>query len=566
MAAESTDGGEAILHALRRLGVEYVFSSPGSEWGPLWEAFAIQDITRKGGPKYLSCWHEMLAVDLALGYTMATGRMQCVALHAGAGLLQGSMGINGARVLGLPMLVMSGESLTYGEREGFDPGAQWQAALSIVGGPQRLVEPLVKWATQVTSPETLHGMVIRAGELAQRAPVGPTYLNIPIETMLEPWVPRGKMRPIPKPPLAQVPASDLEKVAELLLKSERPVIATEASGKDKRGYQALVRLAEALAIPVVESSGATVNNFPKEHYLHQGFHIRPLLNEADLVLLVRNRVPWYPAKNGPPNATVVVLDETPIKPQMVYQDLQADFYLEGDVPTALEMLHDLVSTSQVDETVVAKRRARWTERHEVLERQRLQGEAESERSPKIDATRLCVALSDAMPADTVYVDETTTHRSLNKAHVRYQGPNSYFRMAGGLGQCLGVSLGIKLAYPDRPLVSLIGDGAFLYNPALASLGFWKEQQLPTMIVVYNNKSYREMRNNHLAYYPQGVAQKHQRFYGESLNGPNYNQLADLFGGEGILIDKPASLRAGLKKACATISAGKMAIVNVELSE
>src|SRR5438874_2199798 len=79
---------------------------------------------KKDGPKLLDVWHETLAVDMAAGYTLATGRMQGVLLHAGAGLLQGAMGIHGAFVAGVPMVVISGESMTYGEQPEFDPGAQ----------------------------------------------------------------------------------------------------------------------------------------------------------------------------------------------------------------------------------------------------------------------------------------------------------------------------------------------------------------------------------------------------------------------------------------------------------
>jgi acetolactate synthase-1/2/3 large subunit len=86
------DGGEAIVEGFRKLGVDYILSSPGTEWAPVWEAMADQIHRRKEGPKLLDVWHETLAVDMATGYTLATGRIQGVLLHAGSGLLQGAMG------------------------------------------------------------------------------------------------------------------------------------------------------------------------------------------------------------------------------------------------------------------------------------------------------------------------------------------------------------------------------------------------------------------------------------------------------------------------------------------
>ena len=149
------DGGEAIVEAFRRLDIDYVLASPGSEWGSVWEAFARQDKENNDGPVYLSCAHETLAVNLAIGYSVMTGRMQAVMLHTGVGLLQGSMGIDTAYRQGVPMVVVSGESLTYSEKEDFEPGPQWHGVLSVVGGPSALVDGITKWSQSVSSPHTL---------------------------------------------------------------------------------------------------------------------------------------------------------------------------------------------------------------------------------------------------------------------------------------------------------------------------------------------------------------------------------------------------------------------------
>jgi acetolactate synthase-1/2/3 large subunit len=90
------DGGEAILEAFRKLKIDYIMSSPGSEWSPLWEALARQQLDHKPGPTFVESWHETLAVNMATGYTLITGRPQAVLLHAAVGMLQGSMGVHGA--------------------------------------------------------------------------------------------------------------------------------------------------------------------------------------------------------------------------------------------------------------------------------------------------------------------------------------------------------------------------------------------------------------------------------------------------------------------------------------
>ena len=234
MERNTQDGGEAILEACRNLGIDYIMSSPGSEWGPLWEALARQQVGNKAGPVYLSCWHETLAVNLAWGYTTVTGRPQAVVLHAGAGLLQGSMAIHAANATNTPMLVMSGEALSYGDDPDFDPGRQWFGSLSIVGGPHRLMEPVVKWANQATSPSTLYEQVVRAGEMAQRTPAGPTYVNVPIETMLHEWTPPDVLRDVPPAPKPRPSDADIETAARLLVAAKNPLIVHRVGGAGKR--------------------------------------------------------------------------------------------------------------------------------------------------------------------------------------------------------------------------------------------------------------------------------------------------------------------------------------------
>src|SRR5262252_6821018 len=70
------DGGEAILEAFRKLKIDYIMSSPGSEWSPIWEALARQKLDNKAGPTFVESWHETLAVNMATGYTLMTGRSE----------------------------------------------------------------------------------------------------------------------------------------------------------------------------------------------------------------------------------------------------------------------------------------------------------------------------------------------------------------------------------------------------------------------------------------------------------------------------------------------------------
>ena len=559
------DGGEAILEAFRNLDIDYIISSPGSEWSPVWEALARQRINEADGPTYINCWHETLAVNMAVGYTRITGKLQAVLLHAGVGLLQGSIGIHGATQGEVPVLICSGEATSYGENPDFDPQGQWYRNLSVVGGPNRFVDPFTKWSGQATSPYTLYEQLVRAGEMAQRVPKGPTFLDVPIETMVHDWTPPSKIRKVAAAPKTQPTPEAISNLAEMLSRSNNPLIITESAGREAEGFANLIKLAELLAIPVVESS-PIYSNFPKSHPLHLGFNPGPFLNEADLVLIVGSRAPWYPPSAGPANATVVAMGETPLKGQMAYQNLLADLYVEGDLTIGLGLLvQALQSNGAGGPGKIGERRKRWQTEHDRLQENYRAAEKAAQSKRPIDPVWLCAALSEMMPQDTIYVEETTSHRTVITRHVKWEQPHSYLHPSGGLGQGLGLALGAKLAKPQQPVVALMGDGGLLYNPIVPSFGVAGEANLPFLTVVFNNGNYEAMRSNHHHYYPGGAAATSGIYHGVHIPGPDYAKLVDPFHGYGERVEDPSKLKQALKNGLAAVNEGKVALVDVVLS-
>ena len=158
----------------------------------------------------------------------------------------------------------------------------------------------------------------------------------------------------------------------------------------------------------------------------------------------------------------------------------------------------------LDDRTISERRAKLTASHDALMEKRRAQQAAARKKTPIDPIWLCAALSDALPDDTIYIDEVTTHTALLREHIRWNKPQSLFTRQGGLGQGLGLSLGVKLAKPDRPVVTLIGDGGFLYNPVLQSFGASRDFNLPILVVIFNNKKYAAMQNMHKRMYPEGV--------------------------------------------------------------
>jgi acetolactate synthase I/II/III large subunit len=555
------DGGEAVLEAFRKLRIDYIMSSPGSEWSPVWEALARQELEHKAGPSFIESWHETVAVNMAAGYTLMTGRPQAVLLHAGVGLLQGSMGVHGAFQNEIPMLVMSGESQSLGEDPDLDIEHQWYGGLTF-GGMERFVQPIAKWARSVTSPFTLYESVIRAGEMAQRIPKGPIYLNVALEHMLHDWTPPLVERDVLPAPLLQPRLAEIDKVAQFIRNAKDPVVVAENSGRDPRAFSALVELADLLAVPVTNGRSHAYANFPTDHPLYIGFANYRAVEDADLVLLVGGRAPWYPPRRRPTRGKIVAIHDNPLKADMIYQNLHVDFYLEGDMAESLALLKTAAKPTKSESSVITARRKRWVREHEKHVAELASERERASSGSSIDPIALLGALDDLMPENAIYVDETITHSALLRQFLPQRSSQCFFRGSGGLGQGIGTALGIKLAAPERPVALLVGDGSFLYNPIIQGLGASKRYGLPILIIVLNNKKYEAMRNGHLHHYPDGAAANTNLHYGVSIDGPDYAQLGTHFGFHGVRVEERGELENALASALVATKDGRTAILNV----
>ncbi|MCG7208531.1 thiamine pyrophosphate-dependent enzyme [Streptomyces arenae] len=559
-----TDGGDAVVSAFDAAGADYLFCSSGSEWAPVWEALARRHRDGAPAPRYLDLTHETVAVGMATGYGLLRRRPQGVLLHAAPGLLQGSMAVHGALLAGVPMVVASSESTTYGDAPGHDPGGQWYRNLSIVGGPHGIAQPFTKWSTEAASVHTLPAMITRAAELAWRAPAGPAYLNIPLEILLEEWDGR-EAKPVVQPGSTHSSPEEVDLVAQLIREAANPVIVTETAGREAGGFEALVAFAEAWHIPVVEPDSAVCGNFPRTHPLHAGSDIGPWLDTADLILLVNCRAPFYPPSRRPSKARIVVIDEVPQRPHVVYQVLFADTYLVGNTVNTLRQLTR--RATGLEETAVAERRAaqhhRYSEETGALARAEIKA-CEAPGSPGVDPVLVAATLRKLLDGrDGVVVDETITHSRVVRRHLRTDRPDSYFYVQGGLGQGIAVALGVKLAARERPVVLTFGDGAFTYNPVIPSYDAAKAYELPLLIVVFNNRVYKSMNLNHRRFYPDGAAAETGEWLGTDLRRlPRLAAFAEPFGMHTETVDTADELAPALQRALKAMTEGTTAVVDV----
>jgi acetolactate synthase-1/2/3 large subunit len=343
------------------------------------------------------------------------------------------------------------------------------------------------------------------------------------------------------------------------------VVVTETSGRDPKAFSALVELADLLAIPVINGRVNSYANFPSDHPLYLGLGNYKPVADADLVLLVGGRAPWYPARRRPTAGKIVAIHDNPLKGHMVYQNLHADLYLEGDIAESLKLLIAAIKSAKIDAGAVNARRQRWTREHESYVAGLRAEREKAQNGSAIDPLSLMGALGDVMPADTIYVDETITHSGMLRQHLPQTMAQSFFRGSGGLGQGIGTALGIKLAAPQRPVALLVGDGSFLYNPIVQALGASKRHGLPIIIVILNNKKYEAMRKGHVHHYPDGASATKGLHFGVTIDGPDYEQLGSHFGFHGARVEKLGELKAALQAALAASKGGRTAILNVMVS-
>jgi acetolactate synthase-1/2/3 large subunit len=559
-------GAEALLRALRAMGVECIFASPGSDWAPLWEALAAAP---EGGstlatpnaaaefPAYISSRHEDTALGMAMGYAKATGKLPAVVLHTTVGALHGAMLMRAALHERIPMVVLAGESIGFSE-EKTKVGRQWLRLLTDTGGPARLMESCVKWSFGLNTPAILPQSVQRACQLAVAAPRGPVFLSVPVEHLVQ------EMPKAPPPASLPLPAvasdSTLRAIADALNGARNPVIVTEEAGRDPRAVDELVALAEKLGAPVFEAWQPYYANFPRGHPLCGGLaydDMPEMLKDADAVFLVESILPWHPPSSIT-DKKVLVLAEDPLRSNLPFWGFRADVIASGDVAASLAQLLPLLKTGARDNGW----RAKLAARREAF----LKAGKEAGARPVIETAWVGHELNAVLPADAVIVNETISHRLALHQQLERLGKGSHFEASfGGLGVGLALGLGVKFAQPKRTVVVTIGDGAFHYNPVVGSFGAAQELGLPLFVVLFNNAGYQSQKNDVGNYYPQGNAVKSGQAIGTRITPPpDYTLLARAYGGIGEVVEKPGEVRAALQRGIAAAQQGQLALLDVRL--
>jgi acetolactate synthase-1/2/3 large subunit len=495
---------DGFLELLACRGVDYLFANSGTDFAPIVESLAGAVVPEAARPRAILVPHENVAVGMAYGHTMVSGRPQAVMVHVNVGTANALCGLINAARENVPILVAAGRTPIH------ESGPAGRRSLNIHWAQEMfdqagIVREHVKWDYELRSPEQLETVIDRAFAVALSEPQGPVYLTLPREVLAAPFagVPQGVFA-APADSPAPAPAA-IAQAAALLVGAEHPLIVTARAGRNVDAVALLERFAGRYAIPVVEFRPRYLA-LSTEHPMHGGFEVDPWLDTADVILVLDCDVPWIPALKRPRNdARVIQAGVDPLFARYPIRGFPSAVTVTAPPGMVIDALDEalgrfagsrLVAT-RLDRAsrVAAARASRADAARALLER--------AEGSTPMGMAWVAHCLSRAAGEDAIYVNEYPLVRSV----MRTTRPGSFFGSSpvGGLGWGLPAALGAQLAAPDRLVVCATGDGSYLFaNPiachqAAAAIG------LPVLTVVFNNGGYGAVERATRAMYPEGRA-------------------------------------------------------------
>ena len=341
-----------FLEGLVDLGIDYIFANLGTDHVSLIEELARWDSEGRKHPEMILCPHEIVAVHMAAGYALATGRAQAVFVHVDAGTANACMAIQNLFRYRLPVLLFAGRApyTLHGEL----PGSR-DTYVHFVQDPfdiASIVRPYVKWEYSLPSGIVVKEALARASAFAQSDPPGPVYMMLPRETLAEEWD-DADMPAYPPARYGSVQAGGIEPVrvnaiAEALMAAESPIALTAYLGRKPEAVAVLDRLAQTCGIRVAEFNSIDLN-ISQDSPCFAGFDPLPLLEQADLGLLLDSDVPFIPQYARRAGAIQwIQIDVDPLKSDFPMWGFPTDIRIQGDCATVLRQVLDAVETRADD--------------------------------------------------------------------------------------------------------------------------------------------------------------------------------------------------------------------------
>jgi acetolactate synthase I/II/III large subunit len=440
-----------------------------------------------------------------------------------------------------------------------------------------IVRPYVKWEYSLPSGVVVKEALARASAFAHSDPPGPVYMMLPRETLAEEWE-EADMPAYPPARYGSVQAGGIEParaeaIAQALMAAENPVAFAAYLGRKPRAVAVLDRLARACGIRIAEFNSIDLN-IPQDSPCFAGSDPLPLLENADLGLLLDSDVPFVPRYARRTNAMKwIQIDIDPLKSDFPMWGFPTDMRIQGDSAIILQQVLDAVDARADDgyRRRVADRLAGWSAAREAAAKKRAAAGATKGVAGALNPAFVFATLSGKISQDDVVLNEAIRNGPVLQEHVTRTKPQSYVGLAGGgLGFSGGMALGLKLARPKRRVVQVIGDGGFHFSSPDSVYAVAQQYQIPIFTVVLDNGGWQAVKSAVQRVYPKGIAAETDQFQSRLMSGRqgerrDFSAVAKAFGAYGECVTEPDELAAAIERCLAELDDGKAAVLHVQVT-
>lgn len=528
---ETTDmltGGMAIVEGLIANGVDAVFGLPGAQLYPLFDALQ----QRSGRIRTYGARHEQACGYMAFGYARSTGRPGVYAVVPGPGVLNTTAALCTAMGASTPVLCLTGQvpSAFLGRGRGH---------LHEIPDQLGTLRSIIKWAERIERPADAPAIINEAFRQMLSGRPGPVAVEMAWDTMAS----KGEVQLLPAAVIPEPPppsTSEVEAAAKLLLSARRPMIMTGSGAQ--HAASAVRALAEELSAPVAAFRGGR-GIMPEDHELGlSSYAAQRLWRETDVLVGIGSRLEMpYMRWTG----MMTVIDRPAAPPHLIRIDIDPS-EMHRLVPHA-PVVADAEAGAKALLSAVRRLRKGSSAASDPAYREAI---ATAKTEARAAITKIQPQLSyldvirEVLPRDGIYVNELSQVGFTSFYGYPVYEPRTYITEGyqGTLGFGFPTALGVKAAHPDKPVVSITGDGGFMF--AVQELATAAQDGIAVIVVLFNNGSF----GNVLRDQRTGFG---NRVIGAVLKNPDFMELAKAFGIEGHRVNSPDALRPVLQRALST---------------
>ena len=543
-AGDVISGGHLVAKALKNEGVDTIFTLCGGH------IIDIYDGCLDEGIRIIDVRHEQTAAHAADGYARQTGRLGCVVTTAGPGCTNAVTGVATAFRSESPILHIGGQSSLTQHRMG-----------SLQDLPHvDMMTPITKFASGVFSTERVADMISMAARECFSGAYGPSYLEIPRD-VLDAEVPAARAV-IPKPGSYRASVksigdpADIEKLADILVKAERPAVLLGQQVWSSRAHEEAISFVRALDIPAY-MNGASRGMLPQSDPHHFDRTRSDAFKNADVILIVGTPFDFRMGygKRISKEATLVQIDQSYAT---IGKNRDISLGLAGDPGVILAAVSQAV-TGRIDNGARQQRQKWMAELREIeaTKLEKLMPMFTTDQNP-IHPYRLAYEINEFLGEDTIYIGDGGDIVTISAQAVRPRNPGQWMDPGalGSLGVGTGFSMAAKLAHPNKEVVCLYGDGAF----GMTAFDMETAQRFgaPYLAVIGNNSAMNQIRYGQLAKYGEERGD-----VGNKLGDVPFSKFGEMIGGYGEEVTEASQIQPAMQRAREAIAkSGKCAVVNV----